>query len=70
MEGIERISTTRQLRGSTQAAEYRSKALQNFEFLTAATGLGHKNIVKIIFRHHKRKYAPVGAKSLITWDSI
>ena len=41
---------------------------QNFGFLEAATGL--KNIVKIIFRHRKRKYAPVGAKSLITRDSI
>lgn len=42
------------------------EASQNFGFLEAATGLGHKNIVKIIFRHRKRKYAPVGAKSLIT----
>lgn len=32
--------------------------------------IGHKNIVKIIFRHRKRKYASVGAKSLITRDSI
>lgn len=42
------------------------EASQNFGFPEATTVLGHKNIVKIIFRHRKRKYASVGAKSLIT----
>lgn len=45
---------------------------QNFGFHAKprASALSHKGIVKIIFRHRKRKYAPVGAKSLITRDSI
>lgn len=45
---------------------------QNFGFHAKprVSALSHKSIVKIIFRHRKRKYAPVGAKSLITRDSI